>query len=200
MADQQLQTILNSGNVTAIYIGGVTSADKVPKFSELTGANVTIDDTGLGITATTTQDAVSALGEVGLAVLSGNSLVAQSITTSPTKVLLFDTKNVEAGVGATGDVAQQRATATLNGVFKLRFEAFVDYASNVDITWQMYKNGVAFGNSITLSGQGANIFPITLLTSANLLANDYLEIYATASATTNLTVSQSNGTLEKTIF
>lgn len=200
MADRELSNALSSGELTNIYLGGVTSAEKVQIKSDMTSVNVSFDDTGLGITAVTAQAALAVLAEVGLVVMSGNSLVAQSISTSATKVVLFDTKNVEAGVGAIGDVATNKATATLNGVYKLRFEAFVDYASNVDITWQMYKNGVAFGNSITLSGQGTKVFPITLITSANLLADDFLELYATASATTNLTVSQANGTLEKTIF
>jgi len=198
--DRELSNALASGELSSIYLGGITATEKVQIKSDMTSANVSFDDTGLGITATTTQAALAALAEVGLVVMSGNSLTPQSITTSPTKVVLFDTKNVEAGVGTTGDVALNKATATLDGVYKLRFEAFVDYASNVDITWQMYKNGVAFGNSITLAGQGSKVFPITLITSATLLANDYLELYATASSTTNLTVSQANGTLEKTIF
>ena len=140
------------------------------------------------------------LENTGLVVMSGNSLMPQTIAITPTKVVLFDTKEVEAGVGAIGDIALHRAIASLTGIFKLRFEAFLSYASNVDITWQIYKNGVAFGNSITLSGQGTKVFPITLLTSANLLANDYIELYATASASTNITISQVNGTLEKTHF
>ena len=200
MADTQLATILNSGNIATIYIGGATTPFKAVVFGDLSSDNISFDDTGLGITALTAQAALAALAEVGLVVMSGNGLVPQSITTSPTKVLLFDTKNVEAGVGAAGDISLHRATATLNGVFKLRFEAFLSYASNIDITWQIYKNGVAFGNSITLAGQGTKIFPITLLTSAEFLANDYIELYATASATADITISQVNGTLEKTIF
>lgn len=144
--------------------------------------------------------AIATLNESGLVVMSGTNLTAQSIATSATKVNLFDTKNVEIGLGVSGDVATHKATATLDGIYKVRFEAFVQYASNVDITWQMYKNGVAFGNSITLSGQGANVFPIVLITSTSFTANDYLELYATASATTDLTISQANGTLEKTYF
>lgn len=35
MADQQLQTILNSGGITAVYLGGVTTGDKVLKKSEV---------------------------------------------------------------------------------------------------------------------------------------------------------------------
>lgn len=163
-------------------------------------ADLVTADTNLVAADAALSTRIDDLEATGLVVLSGNSLTPQSIATSATKVILFDTKEVEAGVGAVGDVVTNKATATLSGVFKLRFEAFVSYASNVDITWQMYKNGVAFGNTITLSGQGTKVFPITLLTSANLTTNDYLELYATASATTDLTVSQANGTLEKTHF
>lgn len=197
---RELQNVLNSGEITNISLGGVTADDAVPKKSDLTAPNIDFDDTGLGITATNVDQALSVLAEVGLLVMSGNALAPQSIGTSPTKVTLFGTKNVQAGVGVTGDVALQRATATLDGVFKIRFEAFVQYASNVDITWQIYKNGVAFGNSITLSGQGSKNMPITILTSTTLVATDYIELYATASATTDLTIAQTNGALEKTIF
>ena len=183
MATRELSNALSSGELANIYLGGVLSGNKVTTAADIDALVET-----------------AMLAKTGLMVMSGNSLTAQSIGVTPTKVVLFDTKNVEAGSGAVGDVALNRASATLSGVFKLRFEAFVDYASNVDITWQMYKNGVAFGNTITLSGQGANAFPITLITSAELLNNDYLELYATASSVTDLTVSQANGTLEKTIF
>ena len=35
MADQQLQTTLNSGALTTIYLGGTTSNDKLLKLSEI---------------------------------------------------------------------------------------------------------------------------------------------------------------------
>ena len=181
------------GSEWAGITSGVDTGDDVE--ANLTSAFDKIDADIINL-----DDRVIDLENTGLVVLSGANLTPQSITTSATKVVLFDAKDVEAGVGAVGDVATNKATATLTGVFKLRFEAFVSYAGNVDITWQMYKNGVAFGNAITLSGQGSNVFPITLITSASLLANDYLELYATASATTDLTVSQANGTLEKTHY
>lgn len=140
------------------------------------------------------------LENTGLTVLSGNSLTPQSIGTSATKVTAFDSIDVDAGAGTSGDLVNQRAIADSAGVFKLRFEAFITYASNVDITWQIYKNGSPYGSSLTLSGQGATAFALVLISSANLLANDYLELYATASATTNITILQSNATLEKTHF
>lgn len=200
MADKQIATILSGGTITSMFIGGITADKKVVVFSDLVAPNMAFDDTGLGITATTVDEALTALSEVGLVVMNGNSLTPQSIATSPTKVVLFDTKVVEAGVGVTGDVALQRASTTITGIMKLRFEAFVSYASNIDITWQLYKNGVAYGDTVTLAGQGAKVFPLTLITSDNLTAGDYLELFATASATATLTVVQANGTLEKTIF
>ena len=132
--------------------------------------------------------------------MSGTNLTAQTIGTTAIKVVLYDTKVVEAGVGVTGSVVDSKATVTLPGIFKIRFEAFVSYASNIDITWMLYKNGVATGNQITLSGQGATVFQIILLTSASLVANDYLELYATASASSDITMASTNGTIEKTIF
>ena len=202
MADEnkELQTILNSGGINSIYLGGTVSTDKAQKKSDMTGANVSFDDTGLGITAATAQEGIAALGEIGMMVMSGTNLTPQTIGTSATKVVLYDTKIVEEGVGVTGDVATSKAIITLNRVYKIRFAAFVSYASNVDITWTIYKKGVATGNTITLSGQGTTVFQIILLTSAPLLADDYLELYATASASTDITLTSTNGTVETTIF
>ncbi len=200
MADKELQTILNSGGINSIYLGGTASTDKAQKKSDMTGANVSVDDTGLGITATTTQEAITALGGVGLMVMSGTNLTPQTIGTSATKVDLYDTKIVEEGVGVTGDVANSKATITLDRIYKVRFAAFVSYASNVDITWTIYKKGVPSGNTITLAGQGSTVFQIILLTSVPLLTDDYLELFATASASTDITLTSTNGTVETTIF
>lgn len=189
MAGVELSDVLASGDITAINKGGVLADDAILDKGEL---EVITDALSLRI---------DDLEATGLVVMSGSALTPQSIPTSATKVVLFDTKDVEAGVGVAGDVALNRATATLAGVFKIRFESFVSYAGNVDITWALYKNGIPIPNtSITLAGQGASVFPITLITSTSLAANDYLELFATASATTDLTVAHANGTLEKTHF
>lgn len=136
----------------------------------------------------------------GMTVRTGSNISPQTIATTVTRVVSFDTTAVEAGVGTLWDTVNLRMKATTDGIFKLRYESFVSYASNVDITWQIYKNGATFGNSITLSGQGATVFPLVLLSSTPLLADDYLELHATATASTTLTVVQANGTLEKTHF
>jgi len=163
MADnRELQTILNSGGINSVYLGGTSSVHKVQKKSDMLGSNVSFDDTDLGIAASTVQEGIAALGEVGMMVMSGTNLDPQTIGTSATKVVLYDTKIVEAGVGVTGDVVNSKATLTLDRVFKIRFAAFVSYASNIDITWTIYKNGSPTGNAITLSGQGATVFQIIL--------------------------------------
>ena len=200
MADKELQTILNSGGVNTIYLGGTANIDKVQKKSDMTGANVSFDDTDLGITATSVQAALAILGEVGFMVMTGNSLAPQTIGTSATKVNTFDTLMIEEGVGVVGSVAEDKATVTLDGVFKIRFEAFISYSVSVDIEWQIYKNGSPFGTPITLSGQGSTPFPILRLASAPLVIGDYVELYATASASTDITIAQSSGAMEKTIF
>jgi len=200
MADKELQTILNSGDINSIYLGGATSPKKVQIKEDMTAANSSFDDTGLGITATSVQAALAILGEIGITVMTGVSLTPQTIGTSPTKVNTFDTLAIQKGVGTEGSTADDKATATLNGVFKIRFEAFVTYAGNVDIEWQIYKNGSPFGASITLAGQGATPFPILRLANAEFSADDYVELYATASTSTDITIIQSHGSMEKTIF
>ena len=139
--------------------------------------------------------------DTGMTTMSGNNITPQSlVAATSTKINSFDTILIDVGVGTAGSIALQRMTAEHAGIYKLRYESFVSYASNVTITWQIYKNGVAFGNSITLSGQGAAVFPIILISSAQLAVDDYLELYGTASANDTLTVAQANGTLEKTHF
>ena len=172
-----------------------------------TGAGVEAKlDTAFGnidteITKIVLQEArIADLESTGISVLSGSSLAPQTIPVTATKVVSFDTLDIEAGVGTTGSVAGQSVTANITGIYKLRYEAFVSYASNVDITWQIYKNAAPFGASITLSGEGAGIFPLVLISSANLVATDVLELHATASAQTDITIAQANGSLEKTHF
>ena len=200
MADKELQTILNSGDLNSIYLGGATSPKKVQVKEDMIGDNITVDDTGLGISAANVQAAFAILAEVGLMVMTGVNLTPQTIGTSPTKLNTFDTLAIEEGVGVIGNTVDDRATVTLDGIFKIRFEAFVSYASNVDIEWQIYKNGSPFGTPMTLSGQGATIFPILRLANSPFVVDDYIELYATASASTDITIVQSSGSMEKTIF
>jgi len=143
---------------------------------------------------------VETLENSGMTALIGSNLTPQTIPITAVKVTSFDTIGVDVGVGTGGSIVDQRAIAELDGVFKFRYEAFVSYASNVDIEWHIYKNGVSFGAPITISGQGATYFPILRLGNPTLLADDYVELYATASAETDITILQASGTLEKTHF
>ena len=154
----------------------------------------------LDVRVTANEVAIVHLNDTGMTVRTGSNIAPQTIAITATRVISFDTTTVEAGTGTLWDIANGRMKATSDGIFKLRYESFVSYASNVNITWQIYKNGAPFGNSITLSGQGATVFPLVLLSSTPLLADDYLELHGTASASTPLTVVQANGTLEKTHF
>jgi len=200
MADKELQTILNSGGINSIYIGGATSPKKVQIKEDMTAANSSFDDTDLGITATSVQAAGAIFGKVGMSVMAGISIAPQTIGTSPTKINTYDSLTIEVGVGTEASFIDDKATATLAGLFKIRFEAFVSYASNVDISWQIYKNGSPFGAPLILSGQGTTVFHICRMANTILAADDYLELYATASASTDLTIIQSAGIMEKTIF
>lgn len=146
------------------------------------------------------ETTVNNLNDVGMTVLSGSNIAPQTIGLTPVKVALFDTIAIDVGTGTTGSIANQRASADVAGVYKLRLEAFVAYASNVDIEWEIYVSGVPTGNNITLAGHGTQYFSITLISALELLANDYVELYATASASTPMTVLHSNGTLEKTHY
>jgi len=200
MADKELQTILNSGEINSIYIGAATSPKKVQIKEDMTAANSSFDDTDLGITAVSVQAALAILGEVGMSVMTGTSIAPQTIGTSPTKLNTFDALALEVGVGTEASFVDDKVTITLSGLFKMRFEAFVSYASHIDIEWQIYKNGSPFGVPLTLSGQGTTVFHLCRMANAEFAADDYLELYATASASTDLTIVQSAGSMEKTIF
>jgi len=200
MADKELQTILNSGEINSIYIGAATSPKKVQIKENMTASNSSFDDTGLGITAASVQAALAILGEVGMSVMTGTSIAPQTIGTSPTKLNTFDALALEVGVGTEASFVDDKVTITLSGLFKMRFEAFVSYASHIDIEWQIYKNGSPFSAPLILSGQGATVFHLCRMSNAIFAEDDYLELYATASASTDLTIVQSAGIMEKTIF
>ena len=191
-------------NSVAIDINNNTT-NTTTNTNNITTANSNIETNvsaiaALDVRVAANETGISDLENTGMTVMSGSDIAPQTIAITATKIISFDTTSVSVGVGSNWDATNSRMQATLSGVFKLRYESFVSYASNVTITWQIYKNGVVFGNAITLAGKGAEIFPIVLISSTNLLADDYLELHGTASAETALTVVQANGTLEKTHF
>ena len=61
MADRELQTILNSGDINTIYLGGTTSEDKAVKKSELTALDtrVTAIESSHSVLLTATSTATS---------------------------------------------------------------------------------------------------------------------------------------------
>jgi len=138
------------------------------------------------------------LENTGITVLTGANLAEQTIAVTATKVTSFDTLSIEKGSCTEGSIANQKATATCSGVFKLRYEAFVAYSSSADITWQLYKNGAAFGQSTTINGKNTSAIPVVLLATLEAIADDYFELYATSSLETDMTISQAIGTMEKT--
>ena len=203
----------NTGNITTNTAGIATNVTNIATNTSNIATNVTniatntagiatnvTDIAALDVRVTANEVEIAHLEDSGMSVLSGSNIAPQTVNTSATAITSFDTLAIEVGVGTTGSVINQSMTADSAGVFKLRYESFLSYASNVTITWQIYKNGSPFGNSVSLSGKGANVFTLILISAANLLANDELKLYGTASASTSLTIAQANGTLEKTHF
>jgi len=195
MPTRDIQEYLDSGEETDVKKGGVTADDSLQDLGE-----VKVITDALDARVTANEDALAILNNSGLTVMSGSSLTPQTINIVPTPIISFDTLAIEVGVGTEGDVLTQSIKATDDGVFKLRYEAFLSYASNVTITWKIYKNESPFGDAITLTGKGAEVFTLVLISATELLANDILQLYGTASASTDITIAQSNGTLEKTYF
>jgi len=195
MATRDIKEYLESGEVEDVKKGGVTADDSLQDLGE-----VKVITDALDARVTANEEDLVHFKDTGLSVLSGNALTPQTVLTSATLIVSFDTLAIEVGQGTNGDIPNQSITAHSIGVYKLRYEAFLSYASNVVIEWQIFKNGSPFGNSIDLAGQGANVFTLILISSTELLAGDTLQLFGTASASTDITIAQANGTLKKTHF
>lgn len=203
MADQQLQTILNSGGITAIFLGGVTTADKVLKKSEVDA----FDNSATSLAATTQQDALVELANVGLAhmTLVTPYTGGQTIGLTPIKVSLFDTihHNINGAVTPIVDTSEavpaHKFTINKNGLFAVYGNVTAEFASSDAVSLQLYKNGAPLGIPVEVQGRGAGKpVAFTYNDLLDLVATDYLEIYAYSdAAATSLLVTAASMIVER---
>ena len=207
MADRELSNALNSGELTSIYLGGVTAAEKVQKKSDMTGANVSFDNAATSLAATTTQAALVELANVGLAhmTLATPYTSGQTIGTSAVKLSAFDTihHNINGAVTPVVDtseaVAAHTFTADKTGLYGVYGTITAEFSSSATVALRLYKNSAPFGPPVELQGRGAGkpvLFSYNDL--ADLTATDVLEVYAVSdTASTSVLITASSMIVER---
>ena len=204
MADRDLAGILNSGELTSIFLGGVTTDDRVIKLGELTATNTDFDNALTSLTALTVQDALVELSNVGLGHMSlGTPYTGgQILGTTPVKLSAFDTidQNINGAVTPTVDTNEATPahlfTIDKTGLYRIYGTIEAEYASAASVSMQLYINGVAAGKPVTLQGRGTGkpvLFSYIDITS--LTATDYLEIYAYSDAASTSTIIKSSSVI-----
>lgn len=173
MADRELQTVLNSGEITSMYIGGVSSDKKV----------VIKDDIEPSILA------LGAAGELTPQALSNG--VAEKLT-------WYDSEIATRGTDITHSLPVQEINILTSGIYRIMGTITFEYASGVSVEFSLYKNGTPSGFSNTATGEGSND-PVSVpyIGVSSLSAGDVLSIYVTASSSNSITVNRSSVVIEK---
>lgn len=202
MADSQLQTILNSGGISSMYIGGTTTADKVLKKSEVDA----FDNSATSLAATTQQAALVELANVGLSQLrlATPYTVGQTIGTTPIKISLFDTpaRDINGAITAIVDMSEavpaHKFTIDKTGLFSVYGTVVAEFSSSSALTLVLYKNGSLYGMPLSLQGRGASK-PVmyTYLDLVDAVATDYFEVYAYCDSSTSVLITASSMVLER---
>lgn len=149
------------------------------------------DNSATPLAATTRQDAIVELANVGYAhmILSTPYTVGQTLSTTPVKISAFDTihHNVNGAITPTVDISEaipaHKFTINKSGRYRIYGTLIGEFSQSNDITIELYKNGVASGAKVNLQGRGANkAVQFTFIGDFSYIATDYLELYAYADA------------------
>lgn len=173
MADRELQTILNSGEITQAYFGGVTSSKKV----------VIQEDIQLSL----------------VALAASTSLTSQAIVANtPEKYTWYDTAVVDQGSHVGYTLADQEINIISSGTYKVMGTQQFEFQNGSIVEFTMYVNGVAssFKNSGIGKGSG-NSVGVTFIGAATFNAGDTITIYVEGNSTGNITCMGSNVLVEK---
>jgi len=203
--ERDLQNALGSGEITSMFIGGITADKKVVVFGDLTGANVSFNNASTSLAATDAQAALVELANVGLAHmhLAVPYSAGQTITTTPTKISLFDTitHNINGAVTPVIDTSEavpaHTFTVDKTGLYAIYGTVTAEFASADAVTLMLYKNG-ALVYGVELQGRGAGK-PVgfSYLDAVSLTATDVLEVYAKSDASTSVVVTGASMTVER---
>jgi hypothetical protein len=202
MADRKFSDYAGSGEAPDIFVGGVTPEDKLAEKGELTAANVSQDNSGNELLATTVQGSIEELANVGLTqMITSTPLTAQTLTTSDSKLTAFSEIKTTVNGAVTGDLVNQRFTINKTGLYKVYGMLNAEFQNASYVGLKLYKNGLEISPAVELQGRGAGkpvVFPYTDLVS--LAQGDFLEIWAYSDATLDFTVIGASMIVEKTIF
>jgi len=175
MPNRDFQDYANSGELIKLNLGG-TGADNevVPK------------------------------NETGLMAFSNSADLVIPLTTTFSKVALFDVVLVNSARGhMTYDDATKRMTLLSDGVYKFRADGAMECANNVEVEFTFYKNGVQFNpaaNPVFVGRGAGKPVNVSAQTVFSFTADDYLEIWAKIGSAGNITMKSSSITIEKTTY
>ena len=197
MADRDLQAILNSGELTNMFIGGTASDNTVVVFSDLAGLNIDFDNSSTSLSATNTQAALAELANVGFAHMQLQTPYTggQTLTLTPAKISAFDAihHDVNGAVTPLVDTSEavhtHKFTIDKTGTYRIYGTIIADFASADAVSLQLYKNGVATGSAVQIQGRGASK-PVlfSYIDIVDLTALDYLEIWGFSDAASTSTL------------
>lgn len=203
MPDLQLQTILNSGGISSIYLGGTATGDKVLKKSEVDA----FDNSATSLMATTQQAALVELANVGLAhlILATPYTAGQTIGLTPSKISLFDTIHHDINgavtplVDTSESIPAHKFTIDKSGLYSIYGIVSAEFASSDAVSMQLYKNAAPLGVPISIQGRGTGK-PVAFAYSnlIDIVATDYLEVYAYSdAAATSIVIKSSSMIVER---
>lgn len=113
-----------------------------------------------------------------------------ALTTTPQKILIFDSVQQGDITELEGTVGSNRLTIrNENGLVEMNAEFEVEGANSREVTFHLYKNGVATGQTTTANLEGAGN-PVVISAQAKdipLVVNDYYEVWASVDANDTVT-------------
>jgi hypothetical protein len=210
MADIDLQTVLNSGNISGVNLGGTASTDAVQDKGESDIAYLPFENSETSLIAETIQAALEELANIGYAhmVLATPYTGGQTQTATPIKISAFDTIHHEANgavtplVDTSESVHTHKFTIEKAGVYNVYGTITAEFSSSNDMTIELYKNGNPTGAKANLQGRGTGkAVQFTYIGDFEYDEADFLELYAFAdSGSISLLITSSTMTIQRKVF
>jgi len=170
--DRQLATILNSGEITSMYIGDTTSADNVQVASDV---------------------ALSILSAGTTSELSEQTLVAET----PEVLNWFEDVVIELGSDISYTAVDDEINIITTGIYKLGGAFLLDAPNGDDVDICLYINGSPTSNCGHTIGRGAGKHVVIVYyTAVALSAADDLTLWVESDGT-SITIQSANLVIEK---
>jgi len=205
MADRELATILNSGEIDSVYVGGATSNDKLLTKTELDAGYTN------NATHTTLADRVT-VNEADIVVLQNNLNDALSVITTsalPTQTLVagvpeklewMTTAVVDSGTAISHTIATDDILINEAGVYKVYGVVTINMPINDIVSIELYVDNLPTGFHTAGIGRGDDAtvsFNYSFMTSFAI--NDDINLYVTSDGV-EITLHTASVTVEKTAY